>query len=354
MDPVAQIYQHAMVMADENSLRTSLTSTLLEIADILEVEVTDTAAELLLENYDNSSFTNDAIFWYAKLLAGTKNPRYRKVLEEVAFRSMDINISKRMHEYIGEFDDGFPTQYKKGSIDLGSLREQYVNKAKSAWPTTNKTKIDAVNRRTTITEMIEILGYPDHVNVGRKFGMAGCRLYFYYRGKGRIEYLFERRGWRQKQVVSDPLAFELNLPYYNSPNQQNNKIDKKIAMAMLLDEGEFAAREILRWQFEHGNADQEFLDTAAELLLTDYQAQWKIRDVDTNAWICKVLAELGGPRYKEVLQSVADGTSSIKLTNFAETPINEARVIEGLSSELYIEGQIDLEKQKISYPSPYT
>jgi hypothetical protein len=94
----------------------------------------------------------------------------------------------------------------------------------------------------------------------------------------------------------------------------------------------------------------EFLDTAAELLATNFAAANGDLEIDVNGWICRVLAQRGGPRYAELLKRVAAETRDRKIRRLASLDIVNN---EGMTAEPYRVGTISLATQRAKYTSPY-
>ncbi len=97
-----------------------------------ELEVTDTMAEILLQNYTrNDRQYTDALAWSAKALGSTHNSRYRNTLAEVLAQSSDRKLNKYVEASLKLLPQTQTEQYVKGTINLNAARTQ-TSEAKPA------------------------------------------------------------------------------------------------------------------------------------------------------------------------------------------------------------------------------
>lgn len=91
-----------------------------------DVQILDTLAEVMLENYGQSSNSYiDAMSWATKALGASGNARYRNALQEVVdSKQAHKKLRKYAKKAIKQLGKGDAEQYVKGSIDLAAVRAE--------------------------------------------------------------------------------------------------------------------------------------------------------------------------------------------------------------------------------------
>jgi hypothetical protein len=185
-----------------------------------EVEVSDTLAEIVLQNYTNGDRQYiDAVAWSAKALGKTGNARYRSTLTEVLEKSGNKKLNKHVAGALKMLPETSADQYVKGTVNLQAKREE----AAAAIPApTNTTGTGTLNKITaavpgmSMEEVYALCGTPtattSHIT-GKQFrpfnfkGGDDVRTYALYKGQGKIVFNQESRyttTWKVLEVIIDP------------------------------------------------------------------------------------------------------------------------------------------------------
>lgn len=222
-------YAQALSPAGENQIKaltlggpTSIKSTAESIFRVgsTEVEVSDTLAEIILQNYMNSDRQYiDAVAWGAKALGKTGNARYRNTLNEVLEKSGNKKLNKHVTGALKMLPETATDQYVKGTVNLKAKRDEAA--AASPAPATNAAlgtlnKITAALPGMSMEEVYALCGTPtattSHIT-GKQFrpfnfkGADDVRTYALYKGQGKIVFNQESRyttTWKVLEVVIDP------------------------------------------------------------------------------------------------------------------------------------------------------
>ncbi len=189
-----------------------------------EQEVTDTLAEILLQNYTrNDRQYTDPLAWAAKALGSTRNARYRNTLTEVLEKSTDKKLNKHVAASLKSIPEIEAEQYTKGTINLNAARTQHAdtkpNTASTAPATTTHNgtnKITSAMPGMSMEEVTAICGAPTSTTshmTGKAFipfnfkGKGDVVLIALYKGQGKIVYTHPSRyvsTWQVEQVTLDP------------------------------------------------------------------------------------------------------------------------------------------------------
>jgi hypothetical protein len=178
------------------------------------------------------------------------------------------------------------------------------------------------------------------------------RLTFFYRGLGRVVFGYEKdfNEWTFQAVVADPMAFEEEFAYRDRAAMLGLPDDPTLEMMQLVSGYTASMRIAVEKNYRRETAPLEFMDTAAEILATQFKSAQDPVTVDMYAWSCRLLTRHGGQRYAAILQRVAAETGDSKLKRFAQLPIEPASA---LPAEPYIAGTISLAAQRAKYPPLY-
>jgi hypothetical protein len=178
------------------------------------------------------------------------------------------------------------------------------------------------------------------------------RVTFFYRGVGRVVYGYNgsKKAWLFQAVVADPLAFEQEFSYRDRARELGLVDDPTLEMIQLVSGYTASIKSVVEKNYQRQTRPLEFMDTAAEILVTQFEAADDPVKVDMHAWICRLLTMHGGRRYATILAQVAKGTDDSKLRRFAILPIEKT---DEVPAEPYVPGTITLAAQRAKYPSLY-
>lgn len=251
-------------------------------------------------------------------------------------------------------------QFVPGKIDLASLRKQQVEAALAARPTEAQARarakaLRALPKESSMDQLFAAAGTPTHVlprdtRAAMRLANIDVRqMVFYYRGVGRISFEVWRDTWKPLVVDIDPLAFEDQMPYRRDAAALGMPDDARLAMMQLLSGKPYAMRISAIAVHRMEKPSPEYLDTAAEVLLTThYQARDEM-SVDAYSWLCNVLDHHGPVRYAAVLKRVSKETADPKLRRYA----NVVMAAKGPKRPAYVPGTVSLEAQRAKYPTIY-
>jgi hypothetical protein len=181
-----------------------------------DIEVTDTMAEILLQNYtQNDRQYTDALAWTAKALGNTGNARYRDVLTEVLNNSGNKKLNKHVQGSINNLGKDNVEQYKKGMVDLTKNAPQ-ATEAKAVTLEPGQQAITAAVIGMSMEEVYTLCGSPtsttSHIT-GKQFrpfnfkGGDDVRTIALYKGQGRIVFSQDSRyntTWKVLEVIVNP------------------------------------------------------------------------------------------------------------------------------------------------------
>lgn len=244
-----------------------------------------------------------------------------------------------------------------GSVDLEALEREYVDAALAVQPSVAQARtLAALPPTATLGEMFAAVGKPAgvaarEVKVGAQAAVELRQVWFFYRGIGRVTFDFQNRsGWRQYQVVLDPMAFELQMPYRARAVELKLPDDDTILFTQLLSGAPSSIKAAAQTVFRMDVAPPGWLEAAAEVLLRQHADVANTADDDAYAWLCNVLAHHGGRHYQRVLNEVQRATRDEKLRRFAKQPVD--RGDPGIVAD-YVPGSTSLDALARKFPSLY-
>jgi hypothetical protein len=251
--------------------------------------------------------------------------------------------------------------YVPGSVDIREIVREVDAAALAAKPTTEQGKHLAEFKGETIDELFEWAGKPQQIVSDQIRATDGFliqvkiqRITFFYRGLGRVVFGYDTspsdKGWLLQAVVADPLAFEQEFSYREHPQEHDQPDDARLEMIQLVSNYTASMRKVVELNNMRGRRPLEFMDTAAEILATQFKTADDPGQVDLYAWISRLLAEHGGSRYAAILERVAAETPDSKLRRYAGTKIAASTET---PADPYVPGTISLEAQRAKYPSLY-
>lgn len=350
-------YEYVLATARSERELAPITGHLLEVPDLRQPELLDFVAETLLAKVADATYPPRNKYALIRVLKSSKSPRYGATLDRVLELRNTKAIASEVASARVKNKKGV-AQYVPGTIDIHAIVAERDAAALAAKPTSAQARHLAQFDGHTIDELLEWAGKPQQLVSGQTRVTDGVfidvkvqRLTFYYRGLGRAVFGYQgKKGWQFQAVVADPLAFEKEFSYRDRARELGMPDDATLEMIQLVSGYTAATKNVVETSYHRGTPSREFMDTAAEILATQYRSADDPVKIDMYAWICRLLAEHGGPRYAAVLASVAQGTRDQKLRRFASLPVqptNEKAVVP------YVPGTISLAAQRAKYPSPY-
>ncbi len=313
-------------------------------------------AEILYANYENKQYSVNNIVWLIKVLATSGDYSYRTLVGKVDRAWRIRKVRKIVKKYLKEAHVNTVTQYEKNRIDTKVLIDKYVSDAVYAEISLNglTPKLMDISGKNTIEDMFSIVGTPQFIDSSLArppFAGTFSRMTFYYKGQGRAVFGYDSSdGWVFKNIVLDPLAFEVYMPYRDQAEKYELITTQHLLIAMLMSNSASAIKIVAERIYGHGGGNQELLDSAAELLLSRFSIDESPTHIDAYSWICKMLARRGGRRYKDVLEHVGTVSQRMKLRRYARVHLSDDV---DMTDEIYVKGGVSLENLRVKYPSPY-
>jgi hypothetical protein len=350
-------YKYVLATARTERELAPITEHLIAERGLRERDLVDFAAEVLLANVADTSYPLENKFRLIRVLKAAKSPRYEATLDRIVALRNTKEIAAAVKSARVNNRNGEP-QYVPGSVDIQAIVAEMDAAALAARPTTAQGEHLAGFRGQTIDDLLEWAGRPQQIVMGQTRVTDGMlivvkvqRLSFFYRGLGRAVFGYQgKKGWKFQAVVADPLAFEQEFSYRDRARELGMPDTATLAMIQLASGHAAAMKIAVEGAYRRGTASREFIDTASEILATQYASTDDPFRLDVYAWICRLLADRGGPRYATVLYQVEKGTRDEKLRRYAGLPVqptNEVPVVQ------YQPGTISLAAQRAKYPSPY-
>lgn len=332
--------------------------------ELRQVELVDYLAEVLWEN-DKKTERADVELqnMLARYLHNFGGQRYLDLFKQLQKTNAKGNSKDNVRRYADDYVDNFKgtsePQYVLGTVNLPALREQFAKDALAAQPTEEQAReMDQLPVNAGPDALITRIGRPQYIGSGQL--RVGERIFldvhiqkmtFYYRGIGRVSFQYKNDvGWMARDREVDPEAFEDFMPYREHAAELGLPSDEAVGYAQLLSNHSMAIKIAAQSRTMHGGATPQFMDAAAQLLLANHASIVEPRMVDAYAWICRLLVSYGGPRYSNVLATVATGASSDKLRKFAELKMEKTAPTTG---EPYVPGSVSLVELRAKYPPLY-
>lgn len=355
-------YQYLLVTSNTERELAPITEHIVHDPDLQEPEIGDFAAQVLLTRYDDPGYPWKNKLRLIRVIAAMQSKRYDTVLALLEAKTpADDDEARKELKIARKKARNAADAYVPGTVDIQAIVREMDAAALAAQPTTEQGRHLAEFKGETIDELFAWAGKPQQIASGQTRVSDGLlvqvkiqRLAFFYRGLGRVVFRYDTgpsdKGWLFNEVVADPLAFEQEMPYRAHPQDHGQPDEAHLEMIQLLSNDTEAMRKALELNNMRGARPIEFMDTAAEILATQFKSAVDPAKVDAYAWICRLLAEHGGPRYAAILQRVAAEASDSKLRRHAEQKIEPTAEY---SAEPYVPGTISLDAQRARYPSLY-
>lgn len=356
-------YQYVLATAQTERELAPITEHIIKEEALHEPALLDFAAEVLAAHAADRDYPLQNKIRLARVLAIEKSSRYSAVLERALAATGDGKIKAAARHARAAHAAG-DAGYVPGTVDIHAIVADVDAAALAAQPTTAQGEHLAQFPGGSIDDLFEWAGKPQQIVSGQTRVTDGLlinvklqRLAFFYRGLGRVVYGYasdktgySEAGWKFQAVVADPLAFEQEFSYRERARLLGMPDNATLEMIQLASGYTSAVKNAVQINYRRSSRPLEFMDTAAEILATGFQAADDPVKIDTYAWICRLLTQHGGQRYAALLQRVAAETQDPKLKRFAQRPIEKTVQ---MPAEPYVPGTVSLAAQRAQYPSPY-
>jgi hypothetical protein len=286
--------------------------------------------------------------------------RYVGVMQELQKAGGSGNDARRIVDaYVKEYQKTKVEQYVPGTVNFPALREKFSAEAFAAQPTEEQAlKMAQLPVNASPDTLVSLIGRPQYIGSGQLrvgerilIDVHIQRMTFFYRGLGKVTFQYDDdTGWIARDREVDPEAFEDLMPYRAHAAELGLPSDEAVGFAQLLSGHSQAIKVAAESRTRHGGATPQLLDAAAEVLLATHTTVVEPRMVDAHAWICRLLQHYGGPRYSNVLATVAAGAVSEKLQKFAKLKFEDTAPKTG---EPYVPGSVSLTELRAKYPPLY-
>ena len=325
-------------------------------------EIGDLAAEVLLARFDETDFPLQNKLRLIRVIASMESTRYDAVLDRIEARAT-LDAARKELRAARKKGRAAASPYVPGTVDFRAIVREMDASALAARPTTEQGKHLASFPGGSIDDLFAWAGKPQQIVSGQTRVTDGLlihvkvqRISFFYRGLGRVVYGFNNgtlhaeQGWLFQAVVADPLAFEEEFTYRARAKELGMPDSPTLEMMQLVSGYTASMKNVVEINYRRETRPLEFMDTAAEILATQFQTANDPVTIDMYAWICRLLTMHGGPRYAAILQRVAAETPDAKLKRFARLPIEETTEV---PNEPYLPGTLSLAAQRAKYPPLY-
>jgi hypothetical protein len=353
-------YQYLLATSVTERQLAPITEHIVHNPDLQVSEVGDFAAEVLLARFDDKEFPLQNKLRLIRVIGSMRSTRYDAVLDLLDKRS---TRDETFNELSDARDKGrkhvAASPYVPGTIDIHAIARDMETAALAAKPTTEQGRHLAEFKGSSIDELFAWAGKPHQIVSGQTRVSDGLlihvkiqRMTFFYRGLGRVVFAFPQGGdeWEFQSVVADPMAFEQEFPYRDRAQELGLPDDATLEMQQLVSNYTASIRYVAEKSYLRGHRTLEFMDTAAEILISQFQTANDPVKVDMYAWLCRVLTRDGGSRYAAILRTVANQAADSKLQRYARQKI-EAN--SSFPPEPYVPGTISLDAQRAKYPPLY-
>lgn len=351
-------YQYLLATAITERELAPITEHIVEEKALQRPEIFDVAAEVLLTRVDEAKFPLQNKLRLVRVLGAAKSPRYNGVLATIAARLKGEGVQKETHDATFRKKGPVAEPYVPGSVDLRAIVAEIDASALAAKATTAQGEHLSKFPGGTFDDLFAWAGRPHQIVSGQTRVSDGLlihikiqRITFFYRGLGRVVFGYNgsKKVWLFQAVVADPLAFEQEFSYRDRARELGLPDDPTLEMTQLVSGYTASIKSVVERNYRRDHPSPEFMDTAAEILVTQFADERDPVRIDTLAWICRLLAKDEGQRYAGVLTSVSKGAHELKLARYAEQGVKKV----DRPAEPYVPGTISLEAQRAKYPSLY-
>jgi hypothetical protein len=356
-DPHTWAVRYMLVNGTDDATLIGATSEVANQSRLRTAEMHELLAEVLAEIASEKLTAPQTAVDIVRILnAAPEGQRYHVVVRSVR-RISERGMEQAQGAYTKRFPRAKGDQWVTGGIDLGALRKASADSALASIPTLEQAQaLTNLPKMTGLGELFAAGGMPAHVRprdtrAAKKYGSVDVRqMIFYYRGIGRVTLNYvDEIGWHVFSKDLAPLAYEGAMPYRRFAAAYGLPDDTSLALTQLMS-GDLAAIRMSAIEMHRlETPPPQYLDAAAEMLLRDHATVAGDERIDAYAWLCNVLAQRGGIRYRHVLATVQKGAKDLKLRKFARQPMFNLKV----PAPRYAPGTVSLDELARKYPSPY-
>jgi hypothetical protein len=359
-DPHTWAVRYMLINGSDDATLIGATSEVANHSRLRTTEMHDLLAELLAEIASGKMTASQTAVDIVRIFnAAPDAQRYHTVIRSVR-RISERGMEQAQAVYTKRFPRARGEQWVAGRIDLEALRKASADAALAAKPTLAQAQaLTNLPKMTGLGELFAAVGMPAHVRprdtrAVKKYGSVDLRqMLFYYRGIGCVTLNYvDDIGWHVLSTDLDSLAYEDLMPYRRYAAVYSLPDDSSLALTQLLSGNAAAVRFSAIAMHRLETPPPQYLDAAAEMLLRDHATVKGDERVDAYAWLCNVLAERGGRRYRQVLATVEKNAKDLKLRKFAGQPVLKLNV--KVPAVLYVPGSVALDELARKYPSPYS
>jgi hypothetical protein len=350
-------YQYLLATSQTERELAPITEHIIKERALHRLDLMDFAAEVLLARIDDPNYPFQNKLRLIRVLGAHEGQRYDALLTKILDRSTDRQLRQELRSAISKKGGG--VSYVPGSVDIRALVAEVDAAALAAQPTTQQGEHLAKFPGGTIHNLFDWAGKPQQIVSGQTRVSDGIlihvkiqRLAFFYRGLGRVVYGYDGDDqlWEFQAVVADPMAFEQEFSYRDRARELGMPDEHTLDMMQLVSGYTASMKGVVERAYRRPTRSLEFMDTAAEILATQFETAHDPVTVDMYAWICRLLTQHGGPRYDSILARVASKTVDPKLRKFALLPFGDT---DEVTKALYLPGTISLAAQRAKYPVLY-
>jgi hypothetical protein len=362
-DPPADliwVYEYLLATADtEHEL--AIVTDRITFRELPHTALSDFAAEVLVEHLDDPNYQTGNQALLVNLLTATKSDRYVDVIARVRKETKDQTVRRVARESAKTPPRYHQNPFVPGSVDIKTIVSDMKTAALAAKPTAEQANHLSDFPGGSVTELIAWAGRPQQITslqvsiTGGILPVKVQQIGFLYRGIGRVTFGNSEdqpfsRDWLFTSFDADPLAFEQDFPYRAHAAEAGLPDDATLEMMQLTSGSALAMRRSAQINYRRPSPSLEFMDTAAEILATQFQTAQDDASIDAYSWICRVLSGHGGQRYAAILARVAAETPDGKLKRYASLPVEAGGAA---PAEPYVTGTVSLGALRAKYPSPY-
>jgi hypothetical protein len=356
-DPHAWVVRYMLINGSDDATLIGATSEVANHSRLRTAEAHELLAEVLAEISSGKMTAPQTAVDIVRILgAAPDGQRFHTTVRSVR-RISERGMEQVQAAYTKRFPRAKGEQWVAGRIDLEALRKASADAAFAAKPTLEQAQaLTNLPKKIGLGQLFATVGMPAHVRprdtrAVKKYGSVDLRqMVVYYRGIGCVTLNYvDDIGWYVFSTDHEPLAYEDAMPYRRYAAAYGLPDDASLALTQLLSDDNAAIRMSAIAMHRLETPPPQYLDAAAEMLLRDHATVKGDERVDAYAWLCNVLAERGGIRYRHVLATVQKNATDLKLRKFAGQPVLNMKV----PAPRYVAGSVALDELARKHPSPY-
>jgi len=357
VSPRTWTYQYVFATSTEAAQFDPLVRHIRDHEELQKRELIDYVAEALVS--PTNKLRKEAVIVLLEGLEEFGSPRYRDVVAKVESGARAAEVKALAGKLAKKYRKVEEAQYVPGSIDFARLRAEFTRTALATVPDdAQASRLASVPLESSIEKLFTIAGPPQSVLSAQTLVTDAVlvhvrvqRLWFYYRGVGRALFQYVTgKGWQLREVLLEPEAFEAYMPYRTPALMPGVISDQALAFTQLLSNRPISMKVAASASWRGAKPEPAFLDAVAEVLLKNHRTAEDWESVDAYAWMCRLLATYGGPRYANVLKRVKSYARSGKLRKYADLKIEK---VNAENTAPYVAGSVSLDALRAQYPPLY-